>query len=79
MEKLVKSNLKLIGSAGNIEVLCALAKNRLYWAQMFTNESTRYESRLGKVYDVSNLNGLIPDMVVIQSKVRCSLFRIKEG
>ena len=78
MEKLLRNQLHLVGSAGTLEHLCAFAKQRLYWAQLFTSESTRYESRMGKVYDVSNLNGLVPDMVIIQTKVRCSLFRIKE-
>jgi hypothetical protein len=78
MEKLLRNQLHLVGSAGTLENLCEFAKQRLYWAQLETSESTRYESRMGKVYDVSNRNGLVPDMVIIQSKVRCSLYRIKE-
>ena len=76
MEKLTKQNLHLMGSAGNMEYLCAFAKQRLYWAQLFTQKSERYESRLGDVYDVSNLKGLVQDIVIICGKKRCSMYRI---
>jgi hypothetical protein len=78
MEKLLRKQLHLVGSAGTLENLCEYAKKRLYWSQFETSESTRYESRIGKVYDVSSSNGLVSDMVIIQGKVRCSLFRIEK-
>lgn len=76
MKKIAKKDLELVGSAGNIDDLKSLIKNKLYWAEVNTTESDKYESRLGKVYEVGNRNGVIGDMVIIEG-ARCSLYRIK--
>ena len=76
MTKLAKKNLKLIGSAGNMDNLKSLIKSKLFWAEVNTTESSIYESRLGKVYEVGNRNGVVNDMVIIEGS-RCSLYRIE--
>ena len=76
MTKLAKKDLRLVGSAGSMESLKSLIKSKLYWAEVNTTESSMSESRLGKVYEVGNRNGVVSDMVIIEG-ARCSLFRIK--
>ena len=75
MKKITKKNLHLVGSAGTIEQLESLAKERLYWSIFRTTPSDKYDSKLGAVCDVSNANGIITDMVVIVGK-RTSLYEI---
>lgn len=55
-----------------------LIKTRLYWAEVNTQPSTDYESRLGRVHQVSNRNGVIGDMVIIEG-TRCALYRIEKA
>ena len=76
MTKLAKKDLHLVGSAGNMESLKSLIKSKLYWAEVNTTESSMYESRLGKVYDVGDSDGVVRDMVIIEGK-RCSLYWIE--
>jgi len=75
MKKLAKKDLHLMGSAGSMEALKKLILEKLYWSKVETSESTQFESRLGKCYDVTNANGLLNEMVIIEKK-RCSLYRI---
>ena len=76
--RLSKKDLRLVGSAGTMDGLKQLIKSRLYWAEVNTEPSTDYESRLGKVHDVSNRNGLIANMVIIEGS-RCSLYHIEKA
>lgn len=75
MKKLVKKDLRLMGSAGSMEALKKLILEKLYWSKIEVSESTQFESRLGKCYDVTNANGLLNKMVIIEKK-RCSLYGI---
>lgn len=75
MKKLAKKDLHLMGSAGSMEALKKLILEKLYWSKVETSESIQFESRLGKCYDVTNANGLLNKMVIIEKK-RCSLYGI---
>lgn len=75
MKKLAKKDLHLMGSAGSMEALKKLILEKLYWSKVEISESTQFESRLGKCYDVTNANGLLNKMVIIEKK-RCSLYVI---
>lgn len=75
MRKIAKKDLHLMGSAGSMEALKVLMKERLYWSKVETSPSTQFESRLGKCYDVASGVGLVDSMVIIEGK-RCSLYRI---
>ena len=75
MKKLAKKDLCLIGSAGSMESLKKLILEKLYWSKVEVSDSTQFESRLGKCYDVTNANGLLNKMVIIEKK-RCSLYGI---
>lgn len=75
MKKLAKKDLHLMGSAGSMEALKKLILEKLYWSKVEVSESTQFESRLGKCYDVTNANGLLSKMVIIEGK-RCSLYGI---
>jgi len=74
-QKLSKKDLRIVGSAGSMESLKELIKSRLYWAEVNTQPSADYESRLGRVYAVGNRNGTIADMVIIEG-ARCGLYRL---
>lgn len=75
---MTKTNLHLVGSAGSLERLSDLIINRLYWSRVDTQESEQYISKLGKVYDVSNANGLIDGMVIIAGRGRVGLYNINK-
>lgn len=78
MAKLSKKDLHMVGSAGTMDGLKQLIKTRLYWAEVNTQPSTDYESRLGRVHQVSNRNGVVGDMVIIEG-TRCALYRIEKA
>jgi hypothetical protein len=62
-----------------MDALKNLITARLYWAEVITKPSTDYESRLGRVHQVSNRNGVIDDMVIIEGTRRCTLYRIEKA
>ncbi len=78
MKKLAKKDLHLMGSAGSMEALKKLILEKLYWSKVEISESIQFESRLGKCYDVTNANGLLNKMVIIEKK-RCSLYGILDN
>lgn len=79
MTKLSKKDLHMVGSAGTMSGLKQLITARLYWAEVNTQPSTDYESRLGVVHQVSNRNGVIDDMVIIEGTRRCALYRLEKA
>ena len=78
MKKLAKKDLHLMGSAGSLEALKKLMLEKLYWSKVELSESTHFQSRLGKCYDIENGGGFCETMVVIEGK-RCSLYTIIEA
>ena len=76
MTKLAKKDLLLVGSAGSIDALKELMLKKLYWSKVELSHSIRFESRMGKCYDITNGNGLVCNMVIIEGK-RCSLYNIQ--
>lgn len=78
MQKLAKKDLHLMGSAGSMEALKKLMLDKLYWSKVELSESTHFQSRLGKCYDIANGGGFVDTMVVIVGK-RCSLYTILDN
>lgn len=72
--KLLKKNLKLVGSAPTFDALAEVIKKNLYWAEVNIQPS-EHTIQGGQVYDVFNRNGKIENMVIVDSK-RWQLFRL---
>ena len=78
MVQITKKQVRLMGSAPTYEELELLIKEKMYWREVYIEESDRYEARWGKVYDVSNAKGLLDDRLIIElNKGRWGIYYIK--
>ena len=76
MRNLSKKEVKLIGSAPNLEALKQMIISKLYWNVQSITLSERYTLSKKEAYDICNTKGLIAYCIIVIEKDRAKLYDI---